>query len=105
MATATIRGVVARAYYSSDRAKLTHFCNIMRSGVSVGDSDMPIIMLWQFLVRASAAGKSEGIRRLRYAKTEWALDAFLTGRLPKRLCGAEQELFPLPEELSDGAVA
>lgn len=103
VANATVRAVVARACYSADSDRLVHFCDVMRSGMPISDDDGPLMMLWQFLVRTGNAGHSESLLRLRYAKTQWALDAFLAGKLPKRLCSSDQELFPLPEEVGYAA--
>ena len=100
VATATTRAVVARAYYSVHGSKLVHFCNVLKSGIGSNDEDCSTVMLWQFLVQASRAGQADGVRRLRYGKTEWALAAFLNGKTPKQLRGANVELFPLPEEVS-----
>jgi hypothetical protein len=62
-------------------------------------------MLWQFLVRTQEAGQGESARRLRYAKTEWALSAFLQGKVPQRLLSADRELFPLPDETDEQTVS
>ena len=99
VSTAITRAVVARAFYSAPHNVLVHFCNILKSGIASNDEDYAAVMLWQFLVRESNAGRADGVRRLRYGKTEWALAAFLDGKTPKRLYGANAELFPLPEEM------
>ena len=70
--TATIRGIVARAFYSADHAKLTHFCDVLKTGCSTDEDDGPIILLWQFLVNNARAGKAQAVRRVRYGKTERA---------------------------------
>ena len=98
VATSEVRAAIARAFYSGDHARLIHFCDVLRSGLSTGESDHIIVALRDFLVQPRRADKGEASRRVRYAKTEWALASFLDGRLPKRLCVSECELFPLPEE-------
>jgi len=105
VATATIRAVVARAYYSADHARLAHFCDVLKSGMPAGEPDAPVIMLRDFLMRTGEAGKSESVCRLRYAKTEWLLSAFLAGKSVSRLCSSEAELFPLPEEFEQMSAA
>lgn len=99
VATAMTRAIIARAFYSADHGKLTHFCNVMKSGIATGESDNVIILLWQFLMRTADAGRTDAGRQLRYAKMEWALSAFLKGDQPKRLMSNTTELFPLREEL------
>ena len=103
VAHSLIRAVIARAYYSSDHRRLAHFCNVLRSGMPADDGDQLIVTLRDFLIQTHNSGNGLAARRVRYAKTEWALAAFLDGRTPKRLCGSEEELFPLPEEC-DGDV-
>jgi len=100
IATALTRAIIARAYYSASHNRLVHFCNILKSGIASSDEDCPALMLWQFLIRVANAGQADGVRRLRYAKTEWALVAFLEERVPKRLGSANGEMFPLPEEVN-----
>ena len=102
VATAVTRSIVARAYYSAPHSKLIHFCGILRSGIASNDEDCPALMLCQFLIRLANAGQADGVRLLRYAKTQWALAAFLEGRVPKRLFSASAEMFPLPEETNKG---
>jgi len=103
VATAQVRAVVARAWYSADHAKLIHFCDVMRSGMGSSEGDRSTMMLRDFLVSTGGAGASESVRRLRYAKMQWALSSFLQGKLAKRLRSATSELFPLPEELTSAA--
>jgi hypothetical protein len=103
LATADVRAVIARAWYSTDHAELIRFCDVLRSGMTAGVGDTAIAMLRDFLIRTRADGKAESVRRLRYGKTQWALSAYLEGKLPKRLYGATTELFPLPEEVEEAA--
>ena len=98
LATAQIRAVIARATYTADEQRLVHFCDVLRSGVPADEQDHVILALRDFLTRNQSAGNGESAQRVRYAKTEWALDAYLNGKTSKRLCGSDIELFPLPEE-------
>lgn len=98
IATSEIRAVIARAFYAGDNTRLIHFCDVLRSGLSTGESDHLIVALRDFLVQPRRNERGDASRRVRYAKTEWALASFLDGRKPKRLCGSDYELFPLPEE-------
>jgi hypothetical protein len=94
-----VRAVIARAYYTADEHQLAYFCDVLRSGISTDESDYTILALRNLLIDLRRSGNREAARRLRYAKTEWALDAFLRGQVPKRLRGTDIELFPLPEEI------
>jgi hypothetical protein len=105
VATATIRGIIARAYYSAKPAKLNHFCDVLKTGGSADEEDLPIVLLWQFLVNNAGAGKGQAVRRLRYGKAERALIAYLRGEHIMCLRAVGGELFPLPEEFSREAVA
>lgn len=104
-ATATVRGIIARAYYSADHAKLVHFCDVLQTGGSADEEDGPIVLLWQFLVGNAGAGKAQAVRRVRYAKTERALMAYLRRERILYLRAVGSELFPLPEEVTHEAVA
>ena len=105
IATATIRSIIARAYYSADHAKLIHFCDVLKTGGSADEEDAPIVLLWQFLIGNAGAGKAQAVRRVRYAKAERALMAYLRGERIMCLRAVGSELFPLPEEFTREAVA
>ena len=105
IATATIRSIIARAYYSANHAKLIHFCDVLKAGGSNDEEDVPIVLLWQFLANNASAGKSRAVCRLRYQKAERALTAYLKGSRISYLRAVGGELFPLPEEFSREAVA
>jgi hypothetical protein len=98
IATATVRGIVARACYSFDHAKLIHFCDVLKTGRSPDEEDASVLLLWQFL--AGSTGKAQAVRRMRYAKTERALMAYLRGEQITHLRGVSSEVFPLPEEVT-----
>jgi hypothetical protein len=103
VASATIRGVIARAYYSAEHAKLMHFCDVLKTGCSPDEEDAPIMLLWQFLVSNAAAGKAQAVRRIRYAKAERALMAYLRGERISQLRAIGDEIFPLPEDVAQVA--
>ena len=105
IATATIRSILARAYYSADHAKLVHFCDVLQTGVSGDEEDRPAILLWQFLVSNASAGRAQAVLRVRYAKAERALMAYLRGERIVCLRAVGSELFPLPEEIVQEAAA
>jgi hypothetical protein len=99
VANAVTRGVLARAFYSVDHAKLRHFADVLQSALPSGEKDEPIMLLVKFLIEASHGLRGRPESRERYAKTERALWAYLTGERLSRLYAATNELFPLPGEL------
>jgi hypothetical protein len=101
VATGTTRGVVARAYYTADVAALTHFCDVLRTGMGAGDRDKPIVMLRDFLVNTRRAHNKPQALREHYGKIERALAAFLEGRPLVKLYSSTTELFPLPGEAKE----
>jgi len=98
ISTGDTRAVVARAWYSANRARLARFCQILRTGMATEPDDGPVVLIWQYLTRNP--GGSQEQRRERYRKTERALLAFLKHERITRLCPSSTELFPLPEDMS-----
>jgi len=96
VANSVTRGVIARAYYSTDRDKLVHFCDVLRTGLS-GEADQAIILLRDYLGKCSRSRKANFLIE-QYGKTERALLAYLRGERPAKLYAAAFELFPLPGE-------
>jgi len=98
IATCITKAVLARAWYSCDRAMLRHFADVLQRGAPVGENDQPVVLLLQFLIGSSGGKIARPEIRERYAKTERALAAFLKGERLHRLFAAPDELFPLPHE-------
>jgi len=98
IATSITKAVLARAWYSCDRALLRHFADVLQTGAPVGENDQPIVLLFQFLIGSSGGKIARPELRERYAKTERALSAFLKGERLHRLFATPEELFPLAEE-------
>ena len=104
VATAVTRAVLARAFYSVDRASLRHFADVLQSATAFSENDQPITMLLKFLLVDAVQnrhGRPE--TRERYGKTERALAAYLMGDSLSKLYAASMELFPLPGELETEA--
>ncbi len=96
--TGTTRAVVARAYYSTDHDKLGEFSQKLMGATWSGNGDMPIRLLWTYLVNQGSTRGGNDLRD-RYGKTERALHAFLNNEQITKLYGSTSELFPLPEEI------
>lgn len=97
VANGTIRAVLARAWYSSDRGRLRRFADVLQTGLPQDEGDQAALTLIQFLVK-TAGHTSSAMRRERYQKTERALQAYLSREPMTKLYAATEELFPLPEE-------
>lgn len=95
--TAITRAVVARAYYSTDRAMLKDFCRKLTTGIVTSGDEGVIVLLRQHL--QENRGGSYTSRMQRYGKVQRALSAWLKGESPSRLYPASNEQFPLPEEV------
>lgn len=94
-----VAAVIARAYYSVDRAKLDHFTQVLGSGYSK-DGDESIIRLRNFILRSRREHqRGYQLRDDIYAKTEKTLKEWVDAVPSKTLTGAKEELFPLAEEL------
>ena len=100
IATGVIHAVLARAFYSADHGKLRHVADVLQSGVGSEEMDQPIMLLFRFLVETATRHSGHPECRVRYAKTERALAAYLHGERLARLCATTIELFPLPDEES-----
>ena len=103
-ATATIRGIIARAYYSADHAKLVHFCDVLKTGSSP-DEEEPLSCCSGSFWSAMPAPARPAVRRIRYAKAERALMAYLHGERISYLRAVGSELFPLPEDIAQDVAA
>lgn len=99
VASAVIRGVLARAWYSADLDRLRAFAQAIRTCSNEG----PVGLLIQYLIRNRGSAHGYGQRVDTYRRTARALSAFLNGEQLSRLCPSDKELFPLPEEAQPAA--
>jgi hypothetical protein len=95
--TAITRAVVARAYYSVDRAMLKDFCRKLTTGIVTSGDEGIVVLLRQHL--QENRGGSYSLRVQRYGKVQRVLGAWLKGENPSRIYPASTEQFPLPEEV------
>ena len=95
--TAITRAVVARAYYSVDRAMLKDFCRKLTTGIVTSGDEGIVVLLRQHL--QENRGGSYSLRVQRYGKVQRVLAAWLKGENPSRIYPASVEMFPLPEEV------
>lgn len=100
VSTAITRAVVARAWYSVNHGRLSHFCSVLRGGLATGPADEAIILLRDFLVRSEDGRSDLAAIREQYGKIERALKAHLDGEPLSRLYATVTELFPVPEEIT-----
>lgn len=96
-----IGAVLARAWYHTDRDKLTRFGEVMLEGLSLGAGEKPIILLREWLQAGATREKSaQRIARelVIYMKTQRALVAYLGEEVLSTLYVMKEEAYPLPEE-------
>lgn len=98
LTTATVLGVIARAYYSEDKERLQQFSRILLSGI-VEDpkADVAAILLRNWLMSLSTASMRPAAEVV-YRKTERALKAFCKRETLKMLHETSIEMFYLPED-------
>lgn len=98
-AHAVVGAVVARAYYTADRARLKMFLHVLLTGEASGPSDWAALKLRQVLDAGKTGGRtSVSARKVLYRKTEAALDYFLREIPVAKIYGESSELFPVPGE-------
>lgn len=98
-ASAPIRGVVARAWYTVDRVRLQEFVEVMKTGQQKSEKDVIAIKLREIL---TGEQDKRGLKKLTnqdiYQRTERALWLFLRDMTMSKLIGTPKELFPLKDE-------
>lgn len=100
LAHAMTRAVVARASYGVPYDPvLTHFCEVLRSGVSLTQRDQPIVLLRNHLLALARHGSTRQVRIRQYGLSSRALWAYVQGQLIAVLRPANYEVFLLPGEL------
>jgi hypothetical protein len=103
-----ILAVVARAFYTQDKTKLSRFLKVYKTGVSNGENERSAIKLRdavtekKFSMYEYTAGREKINTRLRlYRATESALIDFINEYPTKIIQESKKEKFPLPVE-ADG---
>jgi hypothetical protein len=92
---ASVRGVLARAWYTQDKAKLREFATKLVTGELNYKEDAPIQKLREYLLKYGGVGGAVAFAD-NYQKAQVALWKFLTGERMVRLTGREDEIFALP---------
>ncbi len=101
IANSITRAVVARAWYCvNETYTLSHFCEVLRSGVTSTDRDPIVVMLRDQLVELHKRGTTRSVRQKQYALTTRALAAYLLDQPLTVLRPSTYELFLIPEEES-----
>lgn len=100
---ASVRAVLARAWYSVDHERLVQFAQDIISGlVENPKKDGAAVMLrnWltdAFISQTANRGRSRSLRDTSYAVTEFALDCYINQMTPAKLLAVTEELFPIPD--------
>lgn len=90
--------VIARAWYTADRARLAEFAEVMSSGKLHTAADDAALLLRNWLLEKAPTKGGSSRDAVVYGKTERALASFLIGESIAILYAASSELFPLPIE-------
>lgn len=100
IATGSVFGAVARAYYHIDRAKLTEFCHQLQHGSgNVQDMSATVASFRTFLLQAPVSGGAAQCEN--YRKCERCLQAFSRGEKLSKIYAVETEQFPIPEDAEE----
>ena len=89
---ASVRAVVARAWYTVDHDRLAEFCICLKTSMVTNKRDQPAAAL------LSNVANKPNDRFTLYNRTEYALSAFVAERPISRVQMATSELFPVPGE-------
>lgn len=94
----TIRGVLARAWYTEDRERIAEFAEVLRTSIAASRGDSGAAKFRDFYMKSGRGSGSSALRAEIYGKCEAALCAFLGRRPLSRLAAVESERFPIPGE-------
>jgi hypothetical protein len=95
---ASIRAVLARAWYTQDRDMITAFVKVYVTGVCPrGEADSAAAVLAKWVSAQHSLG-SDIMKTSTYKKTQRALKAFIDGVSLAKLYDYNEELYPIPGE-------
>lgn len=95
---ASVRGAIARAFYTQDHEKLDRFKYVLTTGNYDDESEIAAIRLRRFMLKSPTGQGGDHQRKILYKKVVPVLGAFLDGRSVGQIREGMQELFLLPEE-------
>ena len=92
---AITRSVVAMAWYTQDRKRLSEFLECLKTGVTNGKGDTAALRLRDLFMKGGlSVGGSQRIEM--FHKTKSALEHFLSRKPISKLYGTDKNLFPYP---------
>lgn len=91
-----LSGVIARAFYTVDRARLKRFCATLCENVTLDSDDQAALVLNRWFLANIRSANGWIARRDMYAKIEAGLSAFIAKKKLQKLYGVTSELFPIP---------
>lgn len=97
---AAVSATVARAWYTANRDRLIHFCDVIWTGMPSSADDIAAITLRNHLIENSDKDRGATGRQRVYGKAERGLEAFLNRENWVKCVGVKRELFPIPGEVS-----
>jgi hypothetical protein len=97
-ATASVKAVVARAYYSQNHDRLNEFIEVVNTGFVVTAYDEAAVALRNALITMKAEKRVSGANYMKvvYKKTISALSNFMDNKNVRFVKEKETELYPLP---------
>ena len=94
---APVGAAIARAYYKQPRERLKQFGNVLSTGFMT-PGDEAAVMLKSYVDKNRQNSKTDRKQVEVYAKTEYALQSFISKEKPTSLRQVEKEAFPLAGE-------
>lgn len=95
---ATIRAVIARAWYHHDEDRLRQFADVLRTAVCESKQESAAAVFRRFFTSSVSGRGSTGVRNELARKCECAIRAFVKRRPLTKLNEVQQEIFPVPGE-------
>lgn len=95
-----VLAAIARAWHHVDRAKLTRFCEVLKTSVASTETpeEVTIIALRSFLVSNPSGAGNRAFAAEIYSKTQWAIERYLSGKAYQKALSASRDLYPIPVE-------
>ena len=93
---ASVRGCIARAWYSADRDRLSAFMGVLKEGYPVDITKDRAAVSLSRIIRDTKGQGNQQVQIVMYQKTQSALRYFLDDYPATKIYGCKEDLFPLP---------
>lgn len=88
--------VISAYILGEDKSKLTHFVDVLKSGMAENSDDRTIITLRNYLLTSRSCGGGN-LQIDAYFKTQRALKAYLKGQILTKIYSSSEEYYIMPE--------